>query len=411
MTAADMTGAKDAANSLLGFFDDDWHRIGLGVLGPSSTSTTCSGAYAGGLGINAASGGTWLPVPLTSDFQNSDGSVNTSSQLYKTINCLTTSSVGTNIGQPLEAAVDHLVADGRSGATHGIILLSDGAANRMPYQTNNVSTGQRFCTNQSAVTSNAGDNNGFQTNASLACADGGGNASDSNSGTSTSTTCTSTAKDKHNFRDFDLSSAITGTTVGITGIEVRLDAWTNGTAATRRMCVQLSWDGGFTWTTTQQVDLTNSEATYILGSPTNDWGRAWATNDFSNANFRVRVMNVASNTSTTFSLDAVAVNVHYTTQTSLYAGPCAYAKEIADQAIAAGIELYVVAWGATGDSCSSENAGSAFAGMPADDFLRDLVVDDAHFFNEPKSTDLEPVFKAIGAQLAAGSKLVPIPQN
>ncbi|MPZ24764.1 MAG: S8 family serine peptidase, partial [Dehalococcoidia bacterium] len=55
------------------------------------------------------------------------------------------------------------------------------------------------CTAQAAVTSSAGDNNGYQTTPANACADGGEVATDTNSGSGTSTSCTSTQKDKHNF--------------------------------------------------------------------------------------------------------------------------------------------------------------------------------------------------------------------
>lgn len=42
------------------------------------------------------------------------------------------------------------------------------------------------------------------------------------------------------------------------------------------------------------------------------WGRTWASGDFSNANFRVRITDVASSTSRDFSLDWVGVQVSYT---------------------------------------------------------------------------------------------------
>jgi hypothetical protein len=41
------------------------------------------------------------------------------------------------------------------------------------------------------------------------------------------------------------------------------------------------------------------------------------------------------------------------------------------------------------------------------DLLRAMASDQYHFFNEPKTTDLEPIFQVIGTQLATGSRLVP----
>jgi hypothetical protein len=50
---------------------------------------------------------------------------------------------------------------------------------------------------------------------------------------------------------------------------------------------------------------------YTLGGVTNTWGRAWSDADFSDANFRVRLVMVASSTSRDFSLDWVGVQVRY----------------------------------------------------------------------------------------------------
>ncbi|MBI2333796.1 MAG: hypothetical protein HYU84_16860, partial [Chloroflexi bacterium] len=57
--------------------------------------------------------------------------------------------------------------------------------------------------------------------------------------------------------------------------------------------------------------LTTSEATYTRGGTADTWGRSWTLGDFSNTNFRIRVTNVASNTSRDFYLDYIAVNVTY----------------------------------------------------------------------------------------------------
>ncbi len=163
-----------------------------------------------------------------------------------------------------------------------------------------------------AQTSQAGDNNGYKSSPANAHADGGGVAQDVNSGTSTTTSCTANAKDKHRFSNYNVSLP-GGTTV--TGIEVRLDAFADSTSNTPRICVQLSWDGGTTWTTAKQTTtLTTSEATYTLGGTADTWGRSWTATNLSNTNFRVRVIDVASGSganSRDFSLDWVAVRVSY----------------------------------------------------------------------------------------------------
>ncbi|MCL4826941.1 MAG: hypothetical protein KJZ95_06210 [Caldilinea sp.] len=164
-----------------------------------------------------------------------------------------------------------------------------------------------------AQTSSAGDNNGFQTNPTNAYADGGGVAQDVNSGTNNNSSCTATSKDKHLFYNYNVN--LPGG-VTVTGIEVRLDAFVDAVGSNApRMCVQLSWDGGVTWTAAKQTPtLTTSEATYVLGGAADTWGRSWTTTNFANTSFRVRVINVASGTNATardFSLDWIAVRVHY----------------------------------------------------------------------------------------------------
>jgi hypothetical protein len=82
------------------------------------------------------------------------------------------------------------------------------------------------------------------------------------------------------------------------------------------MCVEISTDGGLSWTAPQTTGiLGSSQATYILGGPTATWGRsgnpAWSVANFAPGNLRVRITNVATSTSRDFRLDWVAARVHY----------------------------------------------------------------------------------------------------
>jgi hypothetical protein len=158
-----------------------------------------------------------------------------------------------------------------------------------------------------AVTSSSGDNNGYSSAVNAYAADGLV-AVDTNSGTGTSTSCTSTQKDKHNFNyGFSIPDG-----AAIRGIEVRLDARADSTSGTPRICVQLSGDGGATWTTAQSTaTLTTREETYTLGGAVDSWGRAWTPSQLNDAKFRVRVINVSSSTSRDFSLDWIAVRATY----------------------------------------------------------------------------------------------------
>ncbi len=161
-----------------------------------------------------------------------------------------------------------------------------------------------------AVTTGSGDNNGFQTSAANAYASDNLYAVDTNSGNSTSTSCTSTAKDRHVYSNFGVSIP-GGKTV--TGVTVKLEAKADSTNGAPRICVQLSADGGATWTTAQtSANLTTSDAVYTLGSNADLWGRAgWTSTELNNTNLRLRVINVASNTSRDFSLDALTLQVDY----------------------------------------------------------------------------------------------------
>ncbi len=171
-----------------------------------------------------------------------------------------------------------------------------------------TSTGYLSPSAQAAQTSSAGDNNGYQTSPTNAFANDGAVATDLNSGTNKNTSCTNTGKDKHLFYDYNFSFAASA----IQGIEVRLDARADANGGAPRLCVEISWNGGVSWTTFKNTsNLTTSEATYILGGAADTWGRTWAAGDFSNTNFRIRVTDVSSNANRDFFLDYIAVNVTY----------------------------------------------------------------------------------------------------
>jgi hypothetical protein len=174
---------------------------------------------------------------------------------------------------------------------------------------NTTNTGLLAPSSNAPVTTNAGDNNGFETTPANAYTLNGLFAVDANSGTNTNTSCTNTGKDKHDFYTFNVSLPAGAL---IQGIEVQLNAKADSTTSTPKMCVQLSWDGGTTWTAAQSTaTLTTSTAAYTLGGAANTWGRTWAVTDFSNTAFRVRITDVASSTARTFSLDALALRVSY----------------------------------------------------------------------------------------------------
>lgn len=175
-----------------------------------------------------------------------------------------------------------------------------------------TSTGYKGCANNQAETTGSGDNNGYETTPGNACAPDGAVAVDLNSGTNTSTACDSTGKDRHRFWGYTFGMPASVTSVN--GITVRLDARMDSTTGTNMMCVQLSWDGGATWTTAQTVNITSTTiATYTLGGAADVWGHApWALSELGSSTFRVRITNVSNNNNRDFRLDYLGVQVHYT---------------------------------------------------------------------------------------------------
>jgi hypothetical protein len=142
MSASDLAKAKSAALAVLNYLDPQYQKVLLGVLGAADPNNLC-------VHKDPAAGGTWLAVPLSGDFKQNpdldiDGDGNpdldSSSQIVSVIQCLQTSSQGTNLGSPIQddafgrpSGMNHLLTAGRPGVKKGIILLSDGEANQ-PYK-------------------------------------------------------------------------------------------------------------------------------------------------------------------------------------------------------------------------------------------------------------------------------------
>lgn len=160
----------------------------------------------------------------------------------------------------------------------------------------------------SAETSGAGDNNGYQTYSTRAYTNNGSSATDSNSGSGTGTSCSGSDKDKHRYYNYGFAVP---SGASIDGVEINLVARADSSSNSPKICVQLSWDGGSSWTAEQSVNITSSYQTFILGGGSDTWGRTWDDADFSDSNFRVRVIDVSSSTSRDFYLDWVGAKVYY----------------------------------------------------------------------------------------------------
>jgi Flp pilus assembly protein TadG len=122
-------------------------------------------------------------------------------------------------------------------------------------------------------------------------------------------------------------------TLVIDGLRVRLSntALTgSGTSTDCHVHVELSWDGGTSWSTQADTGpLTGSNASYTLGSSSSTaaWGgHNWVRNDFSDTNFRLRMIWHEGNAQCAATRDVrvdfveVRVDWHYTTTTTTLSG-------------------------------------------------------------------------------------------
>ncbi len=174
-----------------------------------------------------------------------------------------------------------------------------------------VATGYKACTGTSNAADTGGDGDGYQTGPANACVAGGTVASDTDTGTNTTVSCTNAGKDRHRYWDFSLG--VPGSVAAVAGIQVRADVGLNNNAGANLLCVELSWNGGASWTVAQWTTVTGvAVSTYSLGAANDTWGRTWAGTDFSNANFRVRLTDVSDRTNKTFRLDYLSAQVTYT---------------------------------------------------------------------------------------------------
>lgn len=118
----------------------------------------------------------------------------------------------------------------------------------------------------------------------------------------------------------------------IDGVEVVIEAKTQPDSAVKTR-VELSWDGGANYTAYKEKTGWPSgvaaDATKTFGANDDLWGRVWASGEFSNANFRVKVYPKGPSNGDTWYIDHLQVRVTYTE----VGGP-AGVKTINDVAIA-----------------------------------------------------------------------------
>ena len=172
-----------------------------------------------------------------------------------------------------------------------------------------TSTGYKDCSSNAADT--GGDGNGFETRPENGCVEDGTYARDANSGTGTSNACSSSDNDRHRFWGYDFG--LPGSVSSIDGITVQARMRTGNANGTYGACIQLSWDGGTSWTANEPITFsTRSVTTYTFGSASDTWGHTWTPADLAAGMFRVRITNVTTVANKRFDLDHLGVAVDYT---------------------------------------------------------------------------------------------------
>jgi Flp pilus assembly protein TadG len=132
MSGVDTANAQTAANSIRTLYNPAYQWLALGLLGPSLTGQSCAAAPDTSIGTAVAPGDLrrWDPVGLsgTTAPVNEDYTLGTS-KIAKAITCLTNSSTGTDLADPIRMATYELINNGRNGVRKGIILETDGQPN------------------------------------------------------------------------------------------------------------------------------------------------------------------------------------------------------------------------------------------------------------------------------------------
>ncbi|HET9520804.1 MAG TPA: hypothetical protein VFO73_07160 [Candidatus Limnocylindrales bacterium] len=175
-----------------------------------------------------------------------------------------------------------------------------------------ATTGFRSCAAGTSTPTTGGDGDGYETNPDDTCIDDGIVATDGATGTTgRSAACSNLANDRHVFRDF--AFGLPGTIASIDGIEIQADLGLNNNGGLSRLCVELSPDGGATWTAAKAVTMSSSAlTTYLFGSAGDLWGRTWTAAEFADATFRVRLTDATTQPNKDYRLDYLGVQVSYT---------------------------------------------------------------------------------------------------
>ena len=274
--------------------------------GPVTSGSFSTGSIAPPTGLTASIGGTtvtlgWTPSTSTIVSGYDVLRSSTSGSGYSTVASVTPRTASTTTDAPGNGTWFYVLRS--TYQSWRSVTSNEASVSLGP-----TSTGLKGCSSNAPDT--GGDGNGYETNAANACADDGSLAVDASTGTSSSTSCGDAGKDRHRFWGYAFGLASGAT---INGITVQADAGLNNNGGTSILCVELSWDGGSTWTAARQATMTGAALSlYTFGGSGDTWGRSWSAANLASSSFRVRVTDVTSQPNKDFRLDAILVAVTYT---------------------------------------------------------------------------------------------------
>jgi hypothetical protein len=128
----DMTNARNGMKTFLSALSPQLDHVGLAVLPPAtSMATRCDKPPSSSSATYNSPSAPYVIVPLSSDYLLPDGSLNGSSDLIATIDCVQANG-STAYATALDQAQAALAAQGRPNVQKVIVFLSDGAANTGP---------------------------------------------------------------------------------------------------------------------------------------------------------------------------------------------------------------------------------------------------------------------------------------
>jgi Putative Flp pilus-assembly TadE/G-like/von Willebrand factor type A domain len=131
-SCADLNNAKAGIKTFLDYFDPVQAHIGLAVLPPATNiGAKCNAPPSSNNYNYNLTTAPYLLVPLSSDFRNTDGTLNNSSNLVSTVTCVQGAGA-TAYANAIEAAQAELNLHGRPKVPRVIVFFSDGAANTGP---------------------------------------------------------------------------------------------------------------------------------------------------------------------------------------------------------------------------------------------------------------------------------------